>query len=112
MLLQENLRWRFTEGNNFRLVFSYGCAFPMNCCFVVIVIVGVSIDYFAAQFVNHFGEYGEITDSVIMKDRKTGHPRGFGFVTYADPSVVDKVIEDTHIINGKQVGLCLVLNLS
>lgn len=47
-----------------------------------------------------------------MKDRKTGHPRGFGFVTYADPSVVDKVIEDTHIINGKQVGLCLVLNLS
>ncbi|XWS44127.1 hypothetical protein CRYUN_Cryun15aG0017900 [Craigia yunnanensis] len=38
-----------------------------------------------------------------MKDRKTGQPRGFGFVTYAEPSVVDKVIEDTHIINGKQV---------
>ncbi|PKI79159.1 heterogeneous nuclear ribonucleoprotein 1-like isoform X2 [Punica granatum] len=56
-----------------------------------------------AQFVKHFGQYGEITDSVIMKDRKTGQPRGFGFVTYADPSVVDKVIEDTHVINGKQV---------
>ncbi|KAJ1430131.1 RNA-binding domain superfamily [Sesbania bispinosa] len=51
----------------------------------------------------HFGKYGEITDSVIMKDRKTGQPRGFGFITYADPSVVDKVIEDSHIINGKQV---------
>jgi len=38
-----------------------------------------------------------------MKDRKTGQPRGFGFITYADPSVVDIVIEDTHIINGKQV---------
>ncbi|KAH9804323.1 RNA-binding (RRM/RBD/RNP motifs) family protein [Citrus sinensis] len=36
-------------------------------------------------------------------DRYTGQPRGFGFITYADPSVVDKVIEDTHIINGKQV---------
>lgn len=57
----------------------------------------------AAQFVKHFGKYGEITDSVIMKDRKTGQPRGFGFITYADPSVVDKVIEDTHVINGKQV---------
>lgn len=59
----------------------------------------------AAQFVKHFGKYGEIIDSVIMKDRKTGQPRGFGFVTYSDPSVVDKVIQETHIINGKQVGL-------
>lgn len=56
-----------------------------------------------AQFNKHFGKYGEITDSVIMKDRYTGQPRGFGFITYADPSVVDKVIEDTHVINGKQV---------
>lgn len=61
----------------------------------------------AAQFIKHFGKYGEITDSVIMKDRKTGQPRGFGFITYADPSVVDKVIEDSHIINGKQV--CMTL---
>ncbi|CAN0924535.1 Heterogeneous nuclear ribonucleoprotein 1 [Linum grandiflorum] len=38
-----------------------------------------------------------------MKDRKTGQPRGFGFVTYADPSVVDQVIQDTHIIDNKQV---------
>ncbi|RYR07176.1 hypothetical protein Ahy_B05g074493 isoform E [Arachis hypogaea] len=58
-----------------------------------------------AQFVKHFGKYGEITDSVIMKDRKTGQPRGFGFITYADPSVVDKVIEDNHVINGKQMSL-------
>ncbi|CAN1321953.1 Heterogeneous nuclear ribonucleoprotein 1 [Linum perenne] len=56
-----------------------------------------------AEFVEHFGKYGEITDSVIMKDRKTGQPRGFGFVTYADPSVVDQVIQDTHIIKDKQV---------
>lgn len=70
---------------------------------------------FVATFNKHFGKYGDITDSVIMKDRYTGQPRGFGFITYADPSVVDKVIEDNHIINGKQVmgllallfGLCL-----
>lgn len=55
------------------------------------------------MFNKHFGKYGEITDSVIMRDRHTGQPRGFGFITYADPSVVDKVIEDNHIINGKQV---------
>ncbi|TKY50470.1 Heterogeneous nuclear ribonucleoprotein 1 [Spatholobus suberectus] len=68
-----------------------------------IFIGGLARETTIAQFIKHFGKYGEITDSVIMKDRKTGQPRGFGFITYADPSVVDKVIEDPHIINGKQV---------
>ncbi|WCJ33131.1 RNA-binding (RRM/RBD/RNP motifs) family protein [Euphorbia peplus] len=68
-----------------------------------IFIGGLAKDTTYATFNNHFGKYGEITDSVIMKDRYTGQPRGFGFITYADPSVVDKVIEDEHVINGKQV---------
>ncbi|ERN19207.1 heterogeneous nuclear ribonucleoprotein 1 [Amborella trichopoda] len=68
-----------------------------------IFIGGLPKDTTPATFTKHFGKYGEITDSVIMKDRYTGQPRGFGFITYADPSVVDKVIEDDHIINGKQV---------
>ncbi|KAI3452477.1 hypothetical protein Pfo_009141 [Paulownia fortunei] len=68
-----------------------------------IFIGGLARETTSAQFIKHFGKYGEITDSVIMKDRKTGQPRGFGFVTYADASVVDRVIEDTHIIHGKQV---------
>lgn len=68
-----------------------------------IFIGGLARETTSAQFVKHFGKYGEIIDSVIMKDRRTGQPRGFGFITYADPSVVDKVIQDSHIINGKQV---------
>ncbi|XP_059294215.1 heterogeneous nuclear ribonucleoprotein 1 [Lycium ferocissimum] len=68
-----------------------------------IFIGGLARETTSAQFVKHFGKYGEIIDSVIMKDRRTGQPRGFGFVTYADPSVVDKVIEEDHVINGKQV---------
>ncbi|KAL6195198.1 hypothetical protein ACLB2K_030818 [Fragaria x ananassa] len=67
-----------------------------------IFIGGLAKDATYATFTKHFGKYGEIVDSVIMKDRFTGTPRGFGFITYADPSVVDKVIEDTHVINGKQ----------
>nr|GEW11588.1 heterogeneous nuclear ribonucleoprotein 1 [Tanacetum cinerariifolium] len=43
------------------------------------------------EFNNHFGKYGDITDSMIMKDHMSGQPRGFGFITYADPLVVDKV---------------------
>ncbi|KAK8930911.1 Heterogeneous nuclear ribonucleoprotein 1 [Platanthera zijinensis] len=51
----------------------------------------------------HFGKYGDIVDSVIMKDRHTQQPRGFGFITYVGPSIVDQVIKENHIINGKQV---------
>ncbi|XP_051113218.1 heterogeneous nuclear ribonucleoprotein 1 [Andrographis paniculata] len=68
-----------------------------------IFIGGLAKDTTLDAFVKYFGKYGEITDSVIMKDRHTGRPRGFGFITYADPAVVDTVIAETHIINGKQV---------
>lgn len=72
-------------------------------CIYLKFIINITID----AFTKHFGKYGEITDSVIMKDRHTGQPRGFGFITYADPSVVDQVIEDSHIFNGKQVRIFL-----
>ncbi|CAL5342265.1 unnamed protein product [Camellia sinensis] len=68
-----------------------------------IFIGGLAKDTTLDQFTKYFGKYGEITDSVIMKDRHTGRPRGFGFITYADPSVVDTVIAETHVINDKQV---------
>lgn len=55
------------------------------------------------QFVKYFEKYGEIIDSVIMKDRHTGRPRGFGFITYADLTVVDTIIAKNHTINDKQV---------
>ncbi|CAA6670108.1 unnamed protein product [Spirodela intermedia] len=46
---------------------------------------------------------GEITGYVILKDKVTNHSRGFGFFTCADPSLVNKVINGTHVINEKQV---------
>nr|DAD28944.1 TPA_asm: hypothetical protein HUJ06_030412 [Nelumbo nucifera] len=54
-----------------------------------------------ATFTKHFRKYGEIINSVIMKDRNIEQPRDFGFITYADPSV--KIIEETHVINVKQL---------
>lgn len=68
-----------------------------------IFVGGLPRDTTLATFQKHFGNYGEIVDSVIMKNKQTSQPRGFGFITYSDPAVVDKVMEDTHVINGKQV---------
>ncbi|RWV81656.1 hypothetical protein GW17_00056905, partial [Ensete ventricosum] len=67
------------------------------------ILLFCSCDDMTETFVKHFEKYGDIVDSVIMKDRYTNKPRGFGFITYKDASVVDRVIEDTHIINGKTV---------
>ncbi|CAO2188969.1 unnamed protein product [Urochloa humidicola] len=68
-----------------------------------IFIGGLSKDTTMGTFKEHFGKYGDITDAVIMKDRYTQKPRGFGFITFADPAVVDRVIEEEHVINGKPV---------
>eukprot|EP01018_Ginkgo_biloba_P023347 Gb_29426 [translate_table: standard] len=68
-----------------------------------IFIGGLARETSSETFTKHFSKYGELTDSVIMKDRSTGNPRGFGFVTYADPAVVDKVIKDKHVLDGKMV---------
>ncbi|GAB2275006.1 hypothetical protein Dimus_009774 [Dionaea muscipula] len=68
-----------------------------------IFIGGLAKDTTLEMFNKYFGSYGEIIDSVIMKDRYTQRPRGFGFITYADPAVVDVVIQEDHVINGKPV---------
>jgi RNA recognition motif-containing protein len=68
-----------------------------------IFIGGLSWDTSTDNLQSHFKKYGEIIDAVIMKDRSTGHPRGFGFVTFADPAVCDNVVLDKHVIDGRTV---------
>ncbi|XP_042490857.1 heterogeneous nuclear ribonucleoprotein 1-like [Macadamia integrifolia] len=68
-----------------------------------IFVGGVAWETTEETFTDYFKKYGDITDSVIMKDKYTKRPRGFGFITFADPAVVDKVLEEEHVINGRPV---------
>jgi RNA recognition motif-containing protein len=71
-----------------------------------IFVGGVSWATDEKKFTDHFGPFGEITDCVIMRNLTTGNSRGFGFVTFADSSSVDKVFEvPEHNIDGKKLDL-------
>jgi len=39
-----------------------------------------------------FGNYGQILDSIVMRDRDTGRSRGFGFVTFSNGSEASTAI--------------------
>ncbi|KAF9244996.1 hypothetical protein BU15DRAFT_85812 [Melanogaster broomeanus] len=39
-----------------------------------------------------FSQYGQVLDSIVMRDRDTGRSRGFGFVTYGSPQEAEAAI--------------------
>ncbi|KAG6947133.1 hypothetical protein JG688_00015668 [Phytophthora aleatoria] len=66
-------------------------------------IGGVSWETTEDTLRQHFGKYGALTDAALMKDKYTGQPRGFGFVTFADASAIDHVLDETHTLDGRSV---------
>ncbi|XP_060556822.1 RNA-binding protein Musashi homolog 2-like [Ruditapes philippinarum] len=67
---------------------------------------GLSLDTSKDSLLEYFRHYGKVTECVVMKNPETGKSRGFGFVTYRDPSSVDTVLSvPAHIVDGKQVYL-------
>ena len=64
---------------------------------------GIPWDTTEEKLNEYFSKYGEVTQTVIMRDKTTGRPRGFGFVVFSDPSVLDRVLQDKHTIGDKVV---------
>lgn len=52
---------------------------------------------------DYFSRYGEVLSLTIAKDRMSETPRGFGFVTFTDPSSADKALSDRHEILGRRM---------
>ncbi|KAG6719134.1 hypothetical protein I3842_04G188100 [Carya illinoinensis] len=68
-----------------------------------VFIGGIAWDTTEDTLTDYFGQYGQVSQAVIMRDKPTGRPRGFGFVVFSDPSVLDRVLQDKHTIDGRTV---------
>ncbi|KAI3514564.1 hypothetical protein L1887_13086 [Cichorium endivia] len=66
-------------------------------------IGGIAWDTTEETLSDYFSKYGDVSQTVIMRDKTTGRPRGFGFVVFSDPSVLDSVLQDRHTIEGRTV---------
>lgn len=64
---------------------------------------GIAWETREESFRKYFSRFGEIIDCVIMMDKVSGRPRGFGFVTFVDPEAANKVLEKEHIVDGRTV---------
>jgi RNA recognition motif-containing protein len=66
-------------------------------------IGGLSWDTPDETFVKYFSTFGKLTDSVVMR-HPDGKSRGFGFVTYEDPAVAEKVLATKDLeIDGRKI---------
>jgi RNA-binding protein Musashi len=52
---------------------------------------------------NYFSQFGEVIECTVMRDGATGRSRGFGFLTFKDPKVVNIVMVKEHYLDGKIV---------
>jgi len=52
----------------------------------------------------YFGQFGNVTDVLVMKDPITQRSRGFGFITFSTPEAVDRVLSvPSHSLDGKKI---------
>ncbi|XP_057540507.1 heterogeneous nuclear ribonucleoprotein 1-like isoform X1 [Amaranthus tricolor] len=66
-------------------------------------IGGISWDTDESKLKEYFGQYGEVVEAMIMRDRATNRARGFGFIVFADPVVAERVVMEKHMIDGRTV---------
>ncbi|GAB4849517.1 hypothetical protein Ancab_004311 [Ancistrocladus abbreviatus] len=68
-------------------------------------IGGISRNTTEETLKEHFVKYGKLEECLAIKHKQTRVCRGFGFVTFFDPSIVNQVLQHNHVILGKQVEL-------
>ncbi|KAJ4903504.1 RNA-binding (RRM/RBD/RNP motifs) family protein [Raphanus sativus] len=66
-------------------------------------IGGISWDTDENLLREYFTNYGEVSQVTVMREKATSRPRGFGFVSFSDPAVIDRVLQTKHHIDNRDV---------
>jgi RNA-binding protein Musashi len=67
-------------------------------------IGGLSWQTTAEGLRDYFSKFGEVNECMVMRDPATKRARGFGFITFAHPNSVEKVLaEATHELDNKKI---------
>ena len=65
---------------------------------------GLSWQTSAEGLRDYFCKFGEVNECMVMRDPTTKRARGFGFITFADPTAVEKVLAlEAHELDGKRI---------
>lgn len=68
-----------------------------------VFVGGLSQKVDKAALKEHFEQFGEVRDAVVMIDRATSRSRGFGFVRFSAPEAVARVLAQPQMIDGQYV---------
>lgn len=61
-----------------------------------IFVGGLPFDAGDSEIRDDFGKFGNIEDIYLPTEKETGRPRGFGFVTFADPRDAKDAADAMH----------------
>jgi len=72
-------------------------------------VAGLSPSTSDETLLEYFSKFGPVTEATVQKNRGTGEPRGFGFVTFQDASSVDRVLEQSHMLDNEPIACKLAV---
>ena len=69
-----------------------------------VFIGGLNLSTKKEDLLEHFGQWGAITDAVVINDPESRRSRGFGFVTFETLESMEQCFSNRpHIISEKEV---------
>jgi len=68
-------------------------------------VAGVSWSTTDDAFKTCFAQFGDVEAALIMREAGSGRSRGFGFVTYKDPAVAEKVLAQALQLDGRKLDI-------
>lgn len=66
-----------------------------------LVVLGIPWDIDTDGLRQYMSKYGTLDDVVVMKERRSGRSRGFGYVTFSTAESSEKALASKHILNGR-----------